>query len=352
MTTLTPICDTPTHLITGFLGSGKTTLINALLAHKALHHAHETWGLLMNEFGKIGIDGTWLSQDNLSVREVSGGCICCNAQLPMQIGLSRLLATEPARLIIEPTGLAHAETLLGELTQSHWQSSLSLRQVICTLNSKQWQDDKYRQHVNYQAHIKYADVVVISQTKVLPRPQDIITWVAHINPTVEIILFEGINQHWQELLERHHAYHRHHTKQIAPLSFTKPALGRHSSLTSFAHRPYSDDDVVDLSLPYRYHDTLGDFIIGGWVMQNEWVFDEFALQKWLLNLPHYDRIKGVIHVTSGFISINITPFDITIRPFDGHSQNKLEMIFNKESFMGDWRVWDRELMDLIIRPTE
>ncbi len=342
-----PIAHTPTHLITGFLGAGKTTLINALLAHKSRHHADETWGLLMNEFGKIGIDGTWLAQDDLAVREVSGGCICCTSQMPMQINLARLLASRPARLIIEPTGLAHADTLIHELSQSHWQGSLSLRQILCVLNSKQWQDAKYRQHDGYQTHVKYADVVVMNQTDVLPSTQDMASWVTQINPNAKIILFEDIGHHWQDLLSRHHLNDAHATKTILPLSL-HGTIKNKPSLVRLPHES-SHDSHADITAPYRYHDSLGDFIVGGWVLDKDWVFDEYALQTWLLNLPNYHRIKGVIHTETGFISINITPFDIAISPFGGESENKLEMIFGKAEFDGDWQVWEGELMDFIIQ---
>lgn len=130
---LQPISATPTTIITGFLGAGKTTLINQLIHHKA---CDERWALLINEFGKIGIDGGLIDNDDgIAIKEVSGGCICCSSQLPLQIALVRLLGThKPNRLIIEPTGLAHPDELLSQLTQPHWQTSLNIRAVICVLS--------------------------------------------------------------------------------------------------------------------------------------------------------------------------------------------------------------------------
>ena len=115
----------PCTLVTGFLGAGKTTVINELLATKP---SDERWALLINEFGHIGIDGSLLasSQDNnfeqqkIAIREVSGGCICCTSQLPLQIAISRLLSEHnPQRLLIEPTGLAHPRELINQLGAPH-----------------------------------------------------------------------------------------------------------------------------------------------------------------------------------------------------------------------------------------
>ena len=71
------IQNTATHLITGFLGSGKTTFLNNLIAH--FQH-DDKWAILINEAGKIGIDGSLINKNvNLVTKEISGGCICCTA---------------------------------------------------------------------------------------------------------------------------------------------------------------------------------------------------------------------------------------------------------------------------------
>ncbi|MGL6294780.1 MAG: CobW family GTP-binding protein, partial [Plesiomonas sp.] len=91
-----------TNLITGFLGSGKTTTIRHLLASKP---EHEKWAVLVNEFGEIGIDGALLRDQGAVVKEIPGGCLCCVAGLPMQVGLNMLISQHrPDRILIEPTG--------------------------------------------------------------------------------------------------------------------------------------------------------------------------------------------------------------------------------------------------------
>ena len=79
---------TKVNLITGFLGSGKTTTLRHLLANKP---ENEKWAVLVNEFGEIGIDGALLADTGAVLKEIPGGCMCCVNGLPMQVGLNMLL---------------------------------------------------------------------------------------------------------------------------------------------------------------------------------------------------------------------------------------------------------------------
>lgn len=116
----------PTHIITGFLGAGKTTLLNQLLSQRP---AHETWAVLINEFGKIGVDQALIAQhDGIAIREVVGGCLCCTSQLPMQVALARLLQqTQPDRLFIEPTDWRMPINWLSNLARATGKPALNYR---------------------------------------------------------------------------------------------------------------------------------------------------------------------------------------------------------------------------------
>lgn len=73
---------TRVNLITGFLGSGKTTTLLHLLAQKP---QGEKWAVLVNEFGEVGIDGALLAESGAVLKEIPGGCMCCVNGLPMQV---------------------------------------------------------------------------------------------------------------------------------------------------------------------------------------------------------------------------------------------------------------------------
>ncbi len=93
----------PVHVVTGFLGSGKSSLIRHLVAHKP---ADERWAIVINEFGQVGIDQTLFeSRDDVVVKGLPGGCLCCQLAFVLQAALVNLIRRErPDRLIIEPSG--------------------------------------------------------------------------------------------------------------------------------------------------------------------------------------------------------------------------------------------------------
>lgn len=125
----------PTHLIGGPLGAGKTSLIRHLLAHKP---AHERWAVLVNEFGLIGLDAALLATgaDAVGIAEIPGGCLCCVAGAPFQVGLARLLRKErPDRLLIEPSGLGHPLALQRQLGAAPWAGVLALQPMVLVLDA-------------------------------------------------------------------------------------------------------------------------------------------------------------------------------------------------------------------------
>lgn len=101
-------------LFTGFLGSGKTTLILALARQAALQRARVC--VLVNEVGEVGIDGEVLRLGELEVVEITGGCICCQIGVDLVRAL-RDLETEfrPDLVIVEASGIATPEGVLDSI---------------------------------------------------------------------------------------------------------------------------------------------------------------------------------------------------------------------------------------------
>ncbi len=153
----------PTNVITGFLGVGKTSFIKMLLSQKP---AGEVWAVLVNEFGEIGIDAGLLGSetDQIQIKEVAGGCMCCAAGLPMQVAINQLIAkAKPDRLLIEPTGLGHPQEVLKVLTQAHYQQVLSMKSCITLVDARKLSDSRYTQHEIFNQQLQVADLVLASK---------------------------------------------------------------------------------------------------------------------------------------------------------------------------------------------
>src|SRR5271154_6131059 len=99
----------PVSVISGFLGAGKTTLVNHLMRQ----HTTERIGVVVNEFGEVGIDGQLIVADQEVLIEISNGCVCCTVRADLVASVKELLARTRQggdqrldRLIIETSGLA------------------------------------------------------------------------------------------------------------------------------------------------------------------------------------------------------------------------------------------------------
>ena len=153
---------TRTNLITGFLGSGKTTSILHLLAHK---DPNEKWAVLVNEFGEVGIDGALLADSGALLKEIPGGCMCCVNGLPMQVGLNTLLRQgKPDRLLIEPTGLGHPKQILDLLTAPVYEPWIDLRATLCILDPRLLLDEKSASNENFRDQLAAADIIVANKS--------------------------------------------------------------------------------------------------------------------------------------------------------------------------------------------
>ena len=158
----------PTHIITGFLGVGKTTLIRQLLAEKPLH---ERWAVLVNEFGDIGLDAQLMKPaqaeqaQQIFIQEVAGCCMCCAAGVPMTTALNQLLKTaRPDRLLIEPTGLGHPKEVLAALKAEHYRDVLALRATVTLVDARNIHNPRYTGHATFCQQIEIADWILASKS--------------------------------------------------------------------------------------------------------------------------------------------------------------------------------------------
>lgn len=150
------------HLISGFLGTGKTTALKSLMSQK---DPAEKWVVLVNEFGEIGIDGAVLSDNGIPVAEIAGGCLCCVAGPQMGNTINRMISgNKPDRILIEASGLAHAASVIDELKAAPLDKLLDIGAVFTVVDPRQFVNPDYAKQALYQDQISVCDVLVASKT--------------------------------------------------------------------------------------------------------------------------------------------------------------------------------------------
>lgn len=104
----------PTTIITGYLGSGKTTLLRNIVKNSPLKIA-----ILMNEFGDISIDGKVVKGENITMTELSGGCVCCSLSGELEAAINEIVnKIKPQWIVIETTGVAEPTALANDILEN------------------------------------------------------------------------------------------------------------------------------------------------------------------------------------------------------------------------------------------
>jgi G3E family GTPase len=304
----------PTTLISGFLGVGKTTALLHWLAQKP---ADEYWAILVNEFGEVGIDGALLKTEGVSVREIPGGCMCCVAGLPLQVGLNRLIhEAKPHRLLIEPTGLGHPAQILKVLTQPPYQKLLALQASITLVDPRKLANPQYADHETFLAQVQLADVLVANKTD-LASAEDMARFDAlaqAAQPPKSRILHTEQGRLPLELLSL--------PRKPRPLQ----ASAAHQEATSALQNTYLQlpSPKPDQLFIRRENSAMGYFSCG-WVFNPEAVFAMDRLFLWLSGLV-CQRVKGVMITRDSIMGFNAEDGVLTVREIDECDDSRIEII--------------------------
>lgn len=155
----------PITIVTGFLGSGKTTLILNLLPQLRARNPSYQLALLKNEFGDVAVDSQLASSSAISgVQEMLGGCICCNLVGSLGPALGELAAqVRPDRIVVETSGSAFPATLALEINRLARETGrFVLDGVVSVIDVENW---KGYEDTSYTAKIqaRYTDLIVFNK---------------------------------------------------------------------------------------------------------------------------------------------------------------------------------------------
>ena len=149
-------------IISGFLGAGKTTFIKKLIKEV---YQDEQIVLIENEFGEIGIDGTFMNNSGIEVTEINSGCICCSLVGDFEASLKEVLETyHPDRIIIEPSGVGKLSDVIKAVNNVS-SDKLVLDNYITVIDAKKCRlyTKNFGEFFNNQ--IEYASLIILSRTQ-------------------------------------------------------------------------------------------------------------------------------------------------------------------------------------------
>lgn len=149
-------------IISGFLGAGKTTLIKKLLKEA---FQQEQVVLIENEFGEIGIDGGFLKEAGIEIREMNSGCICCSLVGDFGASLKEVIETyAPERILIEPSGVGKLSDVLKAVENVASELNVQVNSAVAVVDASKAKMYMKNFGEFFLNQIEYAGTILLSRT--------------------------------------------------------------------------------------------------------------------------------------------------------------------------------------------
>ena len=211
-------------IISGFLGAGKTTLIKKLLKEA---FQGEQVVLIENEFGEIGIDGGFLKDAGIEIREMNSGCICCSLVGDFGASLKEVVEKyHPDRILIEPSGVGKLSDVIKAVQGVEEDVDIQLNSYTTVVDAKKCKMYMRNFGEFFDNQVQYAGAIIMSRTDIVDEAKAMqsMELLRSINEKAAIITtpiekLDGkkileVMEHpvslEQELLEEEHEHHHHH----------------------------------------------------------------------------------------------------------------------------------------------
>ena len=168
---------TKIDVVSGFLGAGKTTLIKKLLK-EALDGSKTV--LIENEFGEIGIDGGFLKESGIEIKEMNSGCICCSLVGDFGTSLKEVISTyAPERILIEPSGVGKLSDVLKAVENVAGDLDVEINSAVAVVDASKCKMYMKNFGEFFSNQIEYAGTIILSRTDKVDQ--------AKLNACVEMI---------------------------------------------------------------------------------------------------------------------------------------------------------------------
>ncbi len=345
---------TKIDIISGFLGAGKTSFIQKLLK-EAL--AGEQVVLIENEFGEIGIDGGFLKNAGIEIREMNQGCICCSLVGDFESSLKELVDKyHPDRIIIEPSGVGKLSDILGAVKTVSEHMDVELHAAVTVVDARKAKIYSKNFGEFFDNQIRFAGTVVLSRTDIAEESgiEEAVAIVRNINRDATVITtateklsgaqlldiiskkdtmeeemlreaMERVEEHEHQHEEHRGHHHEHHHEHEGGHDEHDHEGHGHHHHDHHGVREVLEDGAV-IHHPHRHehgeheHEHDADEIFQSWAMETPHKFDKSRLQTILTEMAESEkygmvvRAKGMLPTVDGdWMFFDMVPEQTEIR---------------------------------------
>ena len=334
---------TKVNIISGFLGAGKTTLIKKLLKEAFVN---EQVVLIENEFGEIGVDGGFMKEAGIEIKEMNSGCICCSLIGDFEESLKEVVNTyHPDRVIIEPSGVGKLSDIVKAVEKVHDDVHLHIDGALTVVDAKKVKMYQKNFGEFYNDQLEEAQVILMSHTQNVSQEklEQAIALIREHNEHAKIVTTDWDKLDADDILhlvdgedwvfdmhEEHHHHdhdcccheHHHHDEECCCHEHHHHDEEccchehHHHDEECCCHEHHHDDEECGCG----HHHHHADEVFETWGLETANTFNEDAIKSVLDDLANSSnfgnviRAKGIVETVNGtWLYFDVVPQEVEVR---------------------------------------
>ena len=304
---------TKVDIISGFLGAGKTTLIAKLLKEA---FPGEQVVLIENEFGEIGIDGGFLKESGVEIREMNSGCICCSLVGDFGTSLKEVVEKyHPDRIIIEPSGVGKLSDVIKAVKDLHIENEIRLNSASTVADASKVKVYMKNFGEFFNNQIEHAGTIILSRTQNVSEAKlkTDIELIRSLNKDAHIITTPWDDINGKQILDA--------MENVTNLELEMLAEAAAKAAEEHEHEHHHDHDG-ECSCGHDHHHGHhhADEVFTSWGVETPDKYDKETLSEILRKLSETDdygdilRAKGMLPTPEGkWMFFDLVPEEYEIR---------------------------------------
>ena len=305
---------TKVDIISGFLGAGKTTLIAKLLKEGL---AGEQVVLIENEFGEIGIDGGFLKESGVEIREMNSGCICCSLVGDFGTSLKEVVEKyHPDRIIIEPSGVGKLSDVIKAVKDLHIENEIHLNSASTVADASKVKVYMKNFGEFFNNQIEHAGTIILSRTQNVSE--------AKLKTDIELIRSLNKDAHiittpWDDIDGKQILDAMENVTNLE-LEMLAEAAAKVAEEHEHHHHHHHHDGECGCGHHHEHGHHHADEVFTSWGVETPNKYDKEELSEILRKLSETDdygnilRAKGMLPCTDGkWMFFDLVPEEYEIR---------------------------------------